>query len=119
MRAWHAILIVSVALSATLAPAAAGAAARVHAGTPVLAQEDEGGGDNLAPGEQTNEQGDEEGTAGETGAGAGETEAGATETGPPWTYQMARISIVLLILTLVGVFAAYWRFVYQRKKAGI
>ena len=118
MRAWHAILIVSMALLGILTPSTALASAPGHAGT-VWAQEDEGGGDNVAPGEQSNEQGDEEGTSGETGAGEGETESGTTETGPPWTYQMARIAIVLLLLTLLGVFAAYWRFVYQRKRAGI
>lgn len=118
MRAWHAILIVSMALLGPLLPSTAYAYAPGDASV-VFAQEDQGGGDNVAPGEQTNEQKDEKGTAGETGAGEGETQSGTTETGPPWTYQMARIALVLLLLTMLGVFAAYWRFVYQRKKAGI
>ena len=73
-----------------------------------FAQEDDGGG----------------GSDSENGGGQGEAEGGgesggaAEETGPPWTYQMARISLALLFLTLLGVGFAYYRFVATRRKHG-
>ncbi len=42
----------------------------------------------------------------------------AEETGPPWTYQMARIALVLLVLTILGVGFAYYRFVATRRRKG-
>jgi hypothetical protein len=42
----------------------------------------------------------------------------AEETGPPWTYQMARIALVLLGLTILGVAFAYYRFVATRRREG-
>ncbi len=73
------------------------------------------------------EETDEGGTAGEevpegqsdpeTETGAeGEAEEAATETGPPWTYQMARISLVLLVLLGLAVFRAYHKLVASRQK---
>ena len=41
---------------------------------------------------------------------------GEEETGPPWTYQMARISLLLLALLFVAVGAAYYRFVVRRQR---
>ena len=82
-------------------------------------------------GEGDEESGTEEGseTEGETGGGEGqsdpeaETETGeegsepaATETGPPWTYQMARIGLVLLVFLGLAIGAAYYRFVASRQR---
>ena len=38
------------------------------------------------------------------------------EAGPPWTYQMARISILLLALMLLAVGATYYRLVLKRQR---
>ncbi|HWC13019.1 MAG TPA: hypothetical protein VG929_00315 [Actinomycetota bacterium] len=51
----------------------------------------------------------------ETGAEEDSAEA-ATETGPPWTYQMARISLVLLVLLGLAVFRTYHKLVGSRQK---
>ena len=52
--------------------------------------------------------------------GGGESEGGeSADQGPPWTYQMARIAMVLLVFMALGVFAAYWKFVHARKKSGV
>ncbi|MDQ3953568.1 MAG: hypothetical protein M3279_11510 [Actinomycetota bacterium] len=52
----------------------------------------------------------------ETGSGADETEEAATETGPPWTYQMARISLASLVLLGLAIAGAYYRFVVMRQR---
>ena len=59
------------------------------------------------------QQGGGQGGGGQGGGG------GAAEEGPPWTYQMARIALVMLAFTVLGVGAAYWKFVYTRKKSGV
>ena len=74
-----------------------------------FAQEDGGGG-----GSDSENGGGQEGEA----EGGGESGGAAEETGPPWTYQMARISLALLFLTLLGVGFAYYRFVATRRKHG-
>ena len=103
MRARLAILM---ALAAIVGSLAMTAPAHGQAGV-TLAQEnqEEGGSGN---------QGDE----GQQGEGGGESEEAAEETGPPWTYQMARISLILLFLTLLAVGFAYYRFVATRRKHG-
>jgi hypothetical protein len=65
---------------------------------------------------QTDDQEGQGETAPETGAGKSETEAGASETGPPWTYQMARLSIVLLVLLVLAVGLLYYRLVEKRRR---
>ena len=52
----------------------------------------------------------------ETGSGADETEEAATETGPPWTYQMARIALASLVLLALAIAGAYYRFVVMRQR---
>ena len=118
MRA-RALLIVGltvVAVAGLALPAAASP-------TLVLAQEQ--GGD-AGVGEEATQGGEEqgEGTGGqdeseaETGAGEGETE-GATETGPVWTYQMARITLALLVLLLGAIGLLYWRLIARRRRRGL
>ena len=105
MRARLAILIALMAMVSSVT--ALGSPAWSSTG-PTFAQEtdaqeteDEGGGDS-----------EEEEGGGSEGGEAVE------ETGPPWTYQMARIAIVLLVLTILGVLFAYYRFVATRRREG-
>ncbi|HEY7875819.1 MAG TPA: hypothetical protein VIG64_11940 [Actinomycetota bacterium] len=44
---------------------------------------------------------------------------GEEETGPPWTYQMARISLLLLALLFLAMAAAYYRFVVKRQRGEV
>jgi hypothetical protein len=41
------------------------------------------------------------------------------EAGPPWTYQMARISLALLALLLLGMGAVYYRLVVKRQRGEV
>jgi hypothetical protein len=50
------------------------------------------------------------------GQGGGEEEGGATETGPPWTYQMAWITLGGVVLLLLACAFWYWRLVVVRKR---
>lgn len=53
------------------------------------------------------------------GAG-GKAKPAATPTpGPPWTYQMARISIVLLVLIIAAVALLYYRLVIARQRGEV
>lgn len=126
MRSRFAILIALVALlgMAPITRATAYATGQVQLAQDTgsdqegVSEEDEAnentGGTTTGDEEQEQEgQGDPEA---ETGASEEETETATEEAGPPWTYQMARIALVLLALTLVAVFLAYQRFVIRRKK---
>jgi hypothetical protein len=62
------------------------------------------------------QEGTDEETAEESGADEGETVPAVEETGPPWTYQMARMGIALLVLMAFGVAFAYYRFVVKRQR---
>ena len=79
--------------------------------------------DGSTQGEGTDGSGDE--STGQEGSGdestevdadKGETEPVAEETGPPWTYQMARIVLVLLLFLILGIAAIYYRLVVSRRK---
>ena len=53
----------------------------------------------------------------ETGASEEEgSEAATEEEGPPWTYQMARISIALILLLVAGVGLLYYKLIATRQK---
>jgi hypothetical protein len=38
------------------------------------------------------------------------------EAGPPWTYQMARMSLLMVALLLLGMGAIYYRLVVKRRR---
>ena len=40
----------------------------------------------------------------------------APQAGPPWTYQMSWIALILLAFILLSVAGAYYRFVFQRRR---
>lgn len=130
MRTRLAILLALVllipALGAALSPVSA-------AGNLTLAQDT--GGDSVDGAEDggvgEGEEGENPGTGeddgqgssdpeAETGAGEGETTGEEeVEAGPVWTYQMSKIIIALLLLLLLAIAGAYWRFVAQRQRAGV
>ena len=100
------VLFVLVALFTAVAlPAAHASSGLPTKGTVISAQEDTGGGDD--------------GGADEESGGAGEGEDAAEETGPVWTYQMARIVVVLLVLLVAAVALLYWRLVGRPRRNGI
>ena len=85
------------------------------------------GGDQADPGTDTGEgaentgggdlgEGGEGEPEAETGAGEGERTAAEEETGPQWTYQMSRITLVLLLLLLLAMGAMYYRMVGRRQR---
>lgn len=55
----------------------------------------------------------------EGGAEEGQTEEAAEEEGPPWTYQMARFSVAMLLFLGLGIGAAYYRFVVMRQRGEV
>jgi uncharacterized protein HemX len=55
----------------------------------------------------------------ETGADEGQAEGAEEETGPPWTYQMARMGIALMVVLALGIGLAYYRFVTKRQRGVI
>ena len=129
MRSRFAILIALATLVATLSGFGPGA----HAREPVTLAQDTGtdqegvseedeANENTTEDSTTTTGDEEEDQQGqsdpetESGASEEETESATEETGPPWTYQMARIALVLLALTLGAVFLAYQRFVIRRRR---
>jgi hypothetical protein len=87
----------------------------------VFAQEtgEDPGEANVGEEEEAQQTGGEEeggGAAEESGAGEEETEGGATETGPPWTYQMARIALALTLLLGIGIALMYRKLVGTRQR---
>jgi hypothetical protein len=87
----------------------------------VMAQESGGGdptdaGDNAESSNKDGGKGQSD-PAAESGAG-GDTEEAEAPAGPPWTYQMARIALLLLVLIGVGILLAYMKLVRGRQRAG-
>lgn len=121
-------LVLVLVLALTLLPSAvalAGPSYHAQVTGPGEAGQDGSGGDPTGPDDEGagQEEQDEAGEGGsqpgaETGAG-GQTEEAAEETGPPWTYQMARISLFLLLLLGLGIFLAYRKLVMSRQRAGV
>ncbi|MFN2588339.1 MAG: hypothetical protein ABR613_09525 [Actinomycetota bacterium] len=78
-------------------------------------QQQEGGTSEGDEGDDPESGGQDEPEA-ETGAGADESGEAATETGPPWTYQMARLALAALLLLGLAIAGAYYRFVVMRQR---
>ena len=111
MRARSATIL-SLLLLCLLIPASAASAG----GLIPLAQDTE------SEGGESGNQGEGEGQSdadAETGAGSGEQEGGesAEEEGPPWTYQMARIGIALMVLVGLLMGLLYYRMIASRQRA--
>jgi hypothetical protein len=41
---------------------------------------------------------------------------GTAETGPPWTYQMAKITVVMVLFLGLAIGAIYYRLVVRRRR---
>ena len=129
MRSRWAILAAS-ALLVTLASTPAFAAAHDVLAQPAgddaeIGDDDSGdveGADTETEGETGDGGGDEEVSEGqsdaeaETGSGEGATEEADAETGPPWTYQMARIILALLLFLALAIGWMYWKLIASRQK---
>ena len=81
-------------------------------------QQQEGGVTEGDEGEDQESGGQDEPEA-ETGAGEDATEETTTETGPPWTYQMARMALAALLLLGLAIAGAYYRFVVTRQRGAV
>jgi hypothetical protein len=44
------------------------------------------------------------------------SEGGAAETGPPWTYQMAKITLAMLLFLGLAIGGIYYRLVVRRRR---
>lgn len=82
------------------------------AGTDTDQGEGGGGGDETGPGEE----GGEGEPAAETGASEDQQEAAADEEGPQWTYQMSKITLVMLLLLFLAMGALYYRMIARRQR---
>jgi hypothetical protein len=114
MRARLGILLVLVFAACVPAVAGPAAAADLFLAQEPNQEEDVVGNEEEAEGQEGSNQGGREESA-EVGADEGETE-GASETGPPWTYQMAWLGVLLLVVMIAGVGLAYYRFVVRRQR---
>ena len=116
MRSRPAVLLLLLALVAGLFALTAPAAPAT-----VLAQQPNentgGGGEGQDPGGG----GGQDNPGAESGANEGQTEEGtsAETTGPPWTYQMARITLALVVLLALGLGYLYFRLIVSRRKGGV
>lgn len=52
----------------------------------------------------------------ESGVDEGESGGAVEETGPPWTYQMARMALGIVFLVFLMVGFTYYQFVWRRQK---
>jgi hypothetical protein len=109
MRARLVILLLAVLLVPAFARPAVAADGSGRPDLTVVAQEEEA----------ETETGGGQGTEAETGAGEGETQEPPAGTGPPWTYQMARIGGLLVLLLLAGIGWWYYRLVVRRQRGEI
>ncbi|MFN2525383.1 MAG: hypothetical protein ABR505_03850 [Actinomycetota bacterium] len=79
-------------------------------------------GDEGEPGQEEEAEGQEgqdpNGEEAEAEVGS-EGEEVAEETGPPWTYQMARMGIALLLLVAAAIALMYYRLVIVRSRAEV
>ena len=127
------IALLSLALFCFCASAPTAFAAPIHL---AQAESEEGtdveneGGDQADPGTDTDQgegggtTGDDEGPGEEGGEGDPDAEVGADEDqegaaeeeeGPQWTYQMSRITLVMLLLLFLAMGALYYRMIAKRQ----
>lgn len=119
MRTRSAVLLVLAALLSTLFALRAPLA---HASDVVLAQESETEGSDQGDESDSGATDEDEGSGSseaEVGSNEGQSDPAAEETGPPWTYQMARMIVALAVLMALGIAFLYWRLVVQRQRRGI
>ena len=45
-----------------------------------------------------------------------DSEGGAAEVGPPWTYQMAKITVVMVLFLGLAIGGIYYRLVVRRRR---
>lgn len=107
------VVLLSLALVFVFALSPVASAAPLHV---AQAESDEGAdqsdsGTDTGGGESTGE-GDAEA---EVGADEGQEEAAEEEEGPQWTYQMSRITLVMLLLLFVAMGALYYRMIAKRQ----
>jgi cobalamin biosynthesis Mg chelatase CobN len=110
LRSRWAILAAALLLSFIIA-------APVMASAPhhVLAQSAQSGSDTSGEGSKSGT--GQSDTKAETGSSKKASAPAEPEAGPPWTYQMARIIIVLSIFLGLAIFRWYWKLVASRQKA--
>ena len=87
----------------------------------VFAQDVGEGEEDAQPGEeQPTGESEDAGGEGQEDPGAqtdpGEGESAEPETGPPWTYQMARLGVAMGLLILAAIGLLYWRLVIRRAR---
>lgn len=87
----------------------------VQAGTIVRAQQPTGQ-DDEAEGQEGRNSDD---TGAESGASQEETESSTEEAGPPWTYQMAFLSIGLMIALALAIARWYYLLIVTRRRGEI
>jgi hypothetical protein len=115
-----ALILVSVA--ALVGGSAARADDRLASARLILLAQETGedpGEANVGEEEEAQQTGGEEeggGAAEESGAGEEETGGAGGETGPPWTYQMARIALALTVLLGLGIALMYRKLVGTRQR---
>jgi hypothetical protein len=109
------VLVVSLAGMAMTPIPALGAS---EESPPLLALQT--GAEEEAEGQEGSGQGEGQSGAGaESGAG-GQTEGGeSTQSEVPWTFQMARLSVLLVLLLLAAIGLLYYRLVVKRQRGEI
>ena len=106
-----AFLVLGLQVAAIPLAHASATRATVH-----LAQQEGTENENAEGGEEENGAGQSDPDA-ETGASEEQADEAATEEeGPPWTYQMARISIALILILVAGVGLLYYKLIASRQK---
>lgn len=119
MRSRATVVLLLLALAATAVLVTNPAALGASKGTVLAQQPDEEASAEGAEGQDDEGAGQDDPDA-ETGASEEESEGGATaETGPPWTYQMARITLALTVLMFLGLGYLYYRLVFSRRKGQV
>lgn len=84
--------------------------------------EEQGGQEGQGQGGGTDSEEEGEGASNpeaETGANEGQTEEAEETTGPPWTYQMSRMIVGLLLLLSLGIAYLYFKLVLQRQRGRV